>query len=77
MTSTLASQLIVVLIVCAAVGYVGLVVVRALRSLRRREKGSACGSGCGCGEPAAPATRWPSAGAGAGSPDAPHSIRKR
>ena len=40
MTSTLASQLIVVLIVCAAAGYVGLVVMRALRSLRRREKGS-------------------------------------
>ncbi len=59
MTSTLVSQLIVVLIVCAAVGYVARIAVRALLALRRRDKGAACGSGCGCGEPAAPTTHWP------------------
>ena len=59
MTSTLISQLIVVLIVCAAVGYVARIAVRALLALRRRDKGAGCGSGCGCGEPAAPTTHWP------------------
>ena len=75
MTSTFISQLIVVLIVCAALGYVVRVAVRALRSLRKRDTGTACGSGCGCGEPAATTTPWTSGGAP--GPDAIHSIRKR
>jgi hypothetical protein len=48
MSGPLVGQVVVAVIVIGAAGYLGLVVLRALRGLRQRRREDGCGSACGC-----------------------------